>query len=131
MKAIFDTNLFVGAAFNRRSASAKLIERVRAGDVTLVWDDATRDETRRILTHIPPIRWEDVADLFAESNRWGGGTHSDAVLFVEDSEDRKFAALALATGATLVSSDSDLLDHRERLPVCTPGEFLSCIDATS
>ena len=64
MYAIFDTNVFVGAGFNRQSASAELIEAVRTGEITLVWDAATQDETRRVLTKIPRVSWEAVTYLF-------------------------------------------------------------------
>lgn len=124
MKAILDTNVFVGAGFNLRSASAKLIHAARAGEITLVWDAATQDETRRILTKIPRLSWEAFADVFRSQNEWAGGTDLEAAAFVEDPEDRKFAALSRATGATLISSDSDLLDHRDRLNVMPPSEFL-------
>ena len=127
MKAILDTNVFVGAGFNPASASAALIRAARAGEITLIWDTATRDETRRILTKIPRLSWEDAADAFLPENAWTGGTDLSAVAFVEDPEDRKFAALSLATGATLVSSDSDLLDHRNRLDVMPPTEFLRAL----
>ena len=124
MKAILDTNVFVGAGFNPQSASARLIEAARAGEIALIWDAATRDETRRILTKIPRLSWEAVSDIFLPEYEWTVGTDLAAAAFVEDPEDRKFAALSLATGATLVSSDSDLLDHRNRLDVMPPSEFL-------
>lgn len=129
MKAILDTNIFVGAGFNRRSASAKLIHAARTGEIMLVWDAATQDETRRILTRIPRLSWEIVANAFLPENEWIRGTDLAAAAFVEDPEDRKFAALSLATRATLVSSDSDLLDHRERLEVMPPTEFLRALQS--
>lgn len=127
MYAIFDTNIFVGAGFNPGSASAVLIEAARTGELTLVWDAATRDETRRVLTKIPRVSWEAVADIFIPEYAWTGDIDLDAVSFVEDPEDRKFAALSLATGAALVSSDSDLLVHRDQLLAMTPAEFLKLL----
>ncbi|MEL7467930.1 MAG: PIN domain-containing protein [Pseudomonadota bacterium] len=124
-RAIFDTNVYVGAGFNPHSASAKLINAARAGWITLVWDAPTRDETRRILTKIPRLSWEAVEDIFAPEDAWTGGTDLAAVSYVEDPEDRKFAALSIASGATLVSSDSDLLDHADRLNALTPSAYLS------
>ena len=53
--AIYDTNVFVAAGFNRRSASARLITAARDGRVQMIWCDATRAETERILTKIPPF----------------------------------------------------------------------------
>lgn len=129
MKAILDTNVFVGAGFNPRSASAKLIHAASTGAIILVWDAATQDETRRILTRIPRLSWEAAADAFLPENEWTGGTDLAAAAFVEDPEDRKFAALSLATRATLVSSDSDLLDHRDLLDVMPPTEILRALQS--
>lgn len=125
--AIFDTNLFVGAGFNRRCASARLIHLARSGTITLIWDAQTRDETRHVLTRIPPISWQAVADLYFEENLWPHATDLDAVEFVTDPEDRKFAALSMESGATLVSSDTDLLDHRAILDVLSPSEYLQSL----
>ncbi len=127
MKAIFDTNLFVAAGFKPHSASASLIALARSGAITLIWDSATQAETRTVLTRIPPVSWEAVADVFHDQNRWHEGVDLVSVAFVTDPQDRKFAALSMATGATLVSSDSDVLDHRGVLNVCTPSEFLAMV----
>lgn len=123
-RAIFDTNVFVSAGFNPRSASARLLEEVAAGRIVLVWDEATRGEIRAVLTRIPRLSWEDAAGLFAPEGEHAGTVDPASLTFVVDPEDRKFAALALSSGATLVSADDHLLAHRERLPVLSPGEFL-------
>ncbi|MEM7687299.1 MAG: PIN domain-containing protein [Pseudomonadota bacterium] len=130
-RAIFDTNVYVGAGFNPNSASATLIDAARAARITLVWDAPTRDETRRILTKIPRLSWDAVEDIFVPEDAWTGGIDLAAVSYVEDPEDRKFAALSIASGATLVSSDSDLLDHADRLNVMNPGAYLSVLNEQS
>jgi len=61
---------------------------------------------------------------------WGefkGDTAPNLFNRIEDPEDRKFAALAAATGAIVISSDSHLLSCREELPitVLTAREFLA------
>lgn len=124
-RVVLDTNVFVGAAFNAHSASARLLAAVRAGALALVWDGPTRDETRAVLGRIPRISWEAVADLFREEERFGGETRPADFAVIEDPADRKFAALAAAAGCLLVSSDRHLLDHRGRLgiTVLTPGEL--------
>lgn len=124
MKAVFDTNVFVAAGFNPGSASAELLDAAREGRVTLVWDEATRRETRQVLERIPRLRWEAVVGLFRPETEHEGRCDLSEVSFVEDPQDRKFAALALATGATLVSADEHLLAHRDRLTVAKPAEFL-------
>ena len=124
-RLVVDTNVFVGAAFNRDSASARLLARVREGSVALVWDAPTQAETRAVLTRIPRVSWEDVADLFHEEARFAGEVRPQRFPQIVDPADRKFAALAAAAGCVLVSSDRHLLDHRDALPipVVTPGEL--------
>ena len=128
MRAIFDTNLFVGAGFNRRSASARLIEAARAGEVAMVWNAATGAETRRVLTKIPRISWEAVADIFLPEHEAPVLQDLSHVAFVTDPEDRKFAALSLAEGCPIVTSDDDLLSHADRLDVWKPGAFLNALE---
>ena len=123
-RAVLDTNVFVAAGFNRSSASARLLREVEAGRLQFVWNQATRRETRSVLERIPPLAWEDVAPLFRPAAEHRDGGHLAAVSFIEDAEDRKFAALALSAGVPLVSADDHLLTHRDRLDVATPGEFL-------
>lgn len=123
-RVILDTNVFVAAGFNPDSASARLIREVESGELELVWSAATRRETRSVLERIPRLRWERVAPLFRPEAEQGDSGDLAHVSFVEDPEDRKFAALAIDSGATLVSADDDLLTHRGRLDVVAPGDFL-------
>ena len=127
-RVILDTNVFVSTAFNPQSASARIIEAVRGGALAMIWNMATRLETQTVLTRIPPVSWDEVADLFLNQHRCDSNIDLLAVQFVSDPEDRKFAALAQATGAMLVSSDKHLLEHRSLLDVCTPTEFLARVD---
>jgi putative PIN family toxin of toxin-antitoxin system len=124
-QVILDTNVFVAAGFNRGSASARIIETVRSGAIALIWSDETFRETRHIIRKIPPLSWEPFAALFREENRFTGATDPHSFGYVTDPDDRKFAALAAASGATLISSDDDLLSVRERLPfrLVTPSEY--------
>lgn len=123
---VLDTNIFVAAGFNANSSSAQLIEAVRSGHLQLVWNDQTYQETQHILSKIPPLRWQNFAKLFREPNRFGDQTDPEAFKHVPDPADRKFAALAAATGAILITLDTDLLSSREQAPVriLRPSEFL-------
>jgi predicted nucleic acid-binding protein len=122
---VLDTNVFVAGGFNRRSASAKIVDAVKQGKLRMVWNDATRRETERIMRQIPPLRSHAVADLFRSEDRFRAPTHPERFAFIPDPDDRKFAALAEASGATLVSNDDHLLDHRDSIgaAVQTPGAF--------
>jgi uncharacterized protein len=122
---VLDTNVLVAAGFNPHSASAKLVHAVKHGELRMVWNDATRREIERILHQIPPLRANAVADLFRPADRFTGPTRAERFAEIPDPDDRKFAALAHAAGATLISNDEHLLGHRNRmgLTVLTPSEF--------
>jgi predicted nucleic acid-binding protein len=122
---ILDTNVFVAAGFNPRSASAKIVEAVKRGELRMVWNDATRREIEHIVQRIPPLRAHSVSDLFRPRDRYTAATHPERFAFIPDPDDRKFAALADATGATLISNDDHLLGYRDRmdLTVLTPSAF--------
>jgi predicted nucleic acid-binding protein len=123
---ILDTNVFVGAGFNPRSHSARLVDAVRNGHLRMVWNEATRRETKRILRQIPRLAWEHFAPLFREEDQFAGETHPEEFDYVPDPSDRKFAALADAARVPLVTSDADLLQGRERarVAILTPAEFV-------
>lgn len=123
---VIDTNSFVAAGFNPDSSSARILSAVRAGRLRLVWDDATRREIEHIVHKIPPLSFESFVDLFRAEDRYEGDTHPERYGHVPDEDDRKFLALAEATGATLITQDDHLLAGRERasVPVLRPGELL-------
>ncbi len=60
MDVVLDTNVWVAAGFNPDSSAAQIIQAIRDGDLRLVWNEATRRETRQILTQIPPLDWHRV-----------------------------------------------------------------------
>ena len=130
---VLDTNVFVAGGFNSRSASAKILDAVKQGKVRMVWNDATRRETERIMRQIPPLRARDLAEIFRPADRFTGRTHPERFAFIPDPDDRKFAALVHAAGATLISNDEHLLSHRDRadLTVLTPGEFWRRLQRTN
>jgi len=125
-EVVLDTNVFVAAGFNRGSHSAWLVEAVRDGRLRMVWDNATRAEIEHVMRQIPRLSWNGIADLFRAEDRFGGSTHPDAFGFVSDPADRKFAALADAARATLVTSDAGLLNAGGQMTVrvLKPSEFV-------
>jgi predicted nucleic acid-binding protein len=122
---ILDTNVFVAAGFNKRSASANLLDRVRSGELRMIWNKATRAEIEHILGQIPGLSRRDAKKLFRREGHFRGRTHPHRFRYVPDPADRKFAALADASKTPLVSSDDDLLAgrRRARIPIQTPVEF--------
>lgn len=131
---VLDTNVFVAAGFNRNSSSARILRALRAGELILVWDQAVLRETRKILQQIPPISWQRFEDLFAPETEFRDEKKAaDRAEFqqIADPDDRKFAALAQASGAILVSNDDHLLSVREKLPIeiRTPSELVKDMQA--
>jgi putative PIN family toxin of toxin-antitoxin system len=128
VKVILDTNVFIAAAFNRRSASARIIEALRSGSLQLVWDERTKAETKKLLNRIPRTKWEDFEKLFSD-----GGRHNTKISpesfadTIDDPDDRKFAALAKDSGAVIVTNDHHLLSAKDAagLDVMTPGDFVN------
>jgi uncharacterized protein len=123
---VLDTNVFVAAGFNRGSSSAAIIRAVEEGRLNMTWNTQTRGETERIINQIPRLQWSRFESLFSEDSQFIGPTQPEQFELVEDYEDRKFAALADAADALLISNDDHLLSVRDRLPITvrTPGEFM-------
>ena len=124
---VVDTNVFVAAGFNPRSASALVFAKIRGGRLGLIWNEPTRRETEKILRRIPRLNWNDFADLFRSEGEFDGPVDPDAFMLVADPDDRKFAALSAAANRPLVTSDRHLLLQRHAIgiEVLTPGEFLA------
>jgi predicted nucleic acid-binding protein/tellurite resistance protein len=124
---ILDTNVLVAAGFRRSGAAARIVAAIRRGDCRLVWNDATRRENEAVLRRIPPLDWNEFSSLFGPGGEFQGDTGPELFGQIEDPEDRKFAALAAATGATVISADAHLLFCRDELPIAvlTAREFLS------
>lgn len=122
---VLDTNIFIAAAFNRGSYSARIIQAIRERQLQLCWNEQTRRETEQLLRKIPRLSWDDFSSLFRE-NCDQGKTDLEQFSFVADLEDRKFAALAEAAGAILITQDQDLLSVRSltHVPILTPREFV-------
>jgi len=124
-RIILDTNIFVAAAFNPNSHAARIVQAVRNGDLNLVWNEATRRESQAVVEGIPPIEWEPFDGLFQQEWEYTDDTFPALFDAVPDPADRKFAALADFSLATLISNDDHLLSVRDclRTPVMTAGEF--------
>ena len=91
----------------------------------MIWNSQTRRETQHIIDKIPPLSWSSVAELFRNEDCHHSQAALDEFDFIRDPDDRKFAALAEATGAVLLTNDGDLLSNRDRatLQILTPGEY--------
>ncbi|MBL29216.1 MAG: hypothetical protein CMM50_16920 [Rhodospirillaceae bacterium] len=119
----------MAAGFKPSSHAAAVLAAVRAGTLDFVWNEATRGETEAVLRRIPPLREAAGVDLFRGTPPFQGPADVSAFDYVGDPGDRKFAALAVASGSTLVTNDDDLLSVRDRIPipVLTPRELMDTV----
>ncbi len=124
---VIDTNVFVAAGFNRRSASARILEGVREGRFRLIWNEPTRRETKMILRRIPRLDWQRVADLFRPEEEFTGPVDLAAFTVIPDPDDRKFTALSAAANVPLLTSDKLVLAQHGRIgiEIVTPSDFLA------
>ena len=120
---VIDTNVFVAAGFNPRSASARVLAAVRQGRFQLIWNKPTQRETEMILRRIPRLDWERVAILFQPEGEFTGPVDPAAFVLVRDRDDRKFAAAK----RPLVTNDNHLLADRNIIGIdaLTPRAFLA------
>ena len=79
---VIDTNVFVAALFNPKSASASILEGVREGRFRLIWNQPTRRETEMILRRIPRLDWQTVAGLFRPEEEFAGPVGTGEVRLV-------------------------------------------------
>ena len=124
---VIDTNVFVAAGFNSRSAAARILVAVRAGYFLLVWNKPTRRETETILHRIPGLDWARVEDLFRPEGEFTGPVDPDAFVMIADWDDRKFVALSAAATTPLVTSDNDVLAQQRAvgIEILSPRAFVA------
>ena len=124
---VVDTNVFVAAGFNSKSAAARILAAVREGRFQLVWNKPTRRETETILRRIPGLDWAGVADLFLPEGEFTGPVDPDAFVMIADRDDRKFVALSAAASAPLVTNDKHVLAQQRALgiEILSPRAFMA------
>jgi predicted nucleic acid-binding protein len=124
---VVDTNVFVAAGFDPRSASARILDGIREGRFRLIWNQPPRRETEMILRRIPRLDWRIVADLFRPEAEFTGSVTPAAFSAIADPDDRKFAALSAAAQAPLVTNDKLVLAQRGKIGIviATPHDFLA------
>jgi hypothetical protein len=96
----------------------------------MVWHESTRKESAYIINKIPPLNWDIFAGLYRPEQEWKDDLSINSVTMMVDPEDRKFAALALDTGAVLVSNDDHILEWRGRIEgveISRPGEAVETV----
>jgi predicted nucleic acid-binding protein len=123
---LIDTNVFVAAGFNSKSAAARVLEGVREGRFRLIWNEPTQRETEIIVRRIPRLDWASIADLFQPEAEFAAPVDLEAFTAISDPDDRKFAALSAAANVPLITNDERVLAEGGAVGIeaLTPRAFL-------
>lgn len=124
---VLDTNVFIAAYFNRKSASAKIIDLCLKNKHKLIFSSQLHKEVRLILSNVRAERefLEKIRNLF---NRASKVKPTQKVFMIEeDPDDNKFLECALEGKADyLITSDRHLLELGEfaQTKIYKPTQFL-------
>ena len=127
MKVVLDTNVFIAAYFNRKSASAKIIDFCLKTKHELIFSPRLRKEVELILKNVRAGGefQERIRELFTNASQF---RPTQKVFVVkEDPDDNKFLECALEGKADyLITSDRHLLELGEfaQTKICKPTQFL-------
>ncbi len=127
LKVVLDTNVFIAAYFNRKSASARIIDLCLENKHKLIFSPRLRKEVRLILKNVRAEREfrEKIQSLFVNASKVKPTKKVFTVK--EDPEDNKFLECALEGEADyLITSDRHLLELEEfaQTKICKPTQFL-------
>lgn len=130
-RVVLDTNVFVAAYWNWKSASAAVLRACRSGSLVACVSDEVEREVRSVLRSIGVSdRFYAYAVEILLSAQRTVPNGSVRVVF-EDPEDNKLLDCALASNANyLITSDEHLLKLRRfgEVRIVDPGSFLRRID---
>ena len=127
LKVVLDTNVFIAAYFNRKSASARIIDLCLENKHELILSLRLRKEVELILKNVKAKKefQERIRSLFMNASKV---KPTQKVFTVkEDPEDNKFLECALEGKADyLITSDKHLLELGEftQTKICKPTQFL-------
>ncbi len=124
---VLDTNIFIAAYFNRKSASARIIDLCLDNEHELIFSSRLHKEVELILNNVKAEGefQERIQNLFMNASQV---KPTQKVFMVkEDPDDNKFLECALEGKADyLITSDRHLLELGEfaQTKICRPTQFL-------
>lgn len=126
-KVVLDTNLFVAANFNSKSASAQILRMAKQRKIKTLWSESIRRELEIILNNIKAkTKTRKLIDeILIEKNRLD--RLPKIKIIRDDPEDNKFINCALAGNADfIITNDTHLLKLKEfhNIRIVQPREFL-------
>ena len=124
---VLDTNVFIAAYFNRKSASARIIDLCLENKHKLIFSPRLRKEVKLILKNVRAERGfhERIQSLFMNASKVK--PIQKVFMVKEDPEDNKFLECVLEGKADyLITSDRHLLELGEfaQTKICKPTQFL-------
>lgn len=126
-----DTNLFVAALFNKKSAAFKIFNKAMRGEIIFIFSKNTLKELNFILKNIKanPKFLKKIEKIIKNSKI----IESPQIIkeIKEDPSDNKFLSVALSGKADFIlSNDKHLLSLKEffGIPILTSKNFLKIID---
>lgn len=124
-RILIDTNVLVAAAYNRRSASRRILEAIESGMFTLLVSPRIRREYAYILPRA--VRSESAREaIWQLLDKAEQVTPDEIPAVTEDRSDDKFLAAAVTgRAAALISSDEHLLSVHPHagVEILTPTAF--------
>ena len=133
---MLDANVLISAILSPRGSPARLLLAWQAGAFELVASPALLAELARALGYpklarlIPPADADAFVAWIARSAILAADPMAAPAIRSADPNDDYLLALAAAQRAVLVSGDAHLTVLADRLPICTPAEFLASLDET-
>ncbi len=123
---ILDTNIFIAAYWNKKSASARILRGCEQGRLLLVYSKPIEKEVFFILNRIKAKKpYQDyVAGLFANGRLVSPTKHVNLVK--DDPDDNKYLDCALASNADyILSNDKHLLQFHtfRKTLIIRPAQF--------
>jgi len=127
LKVVLDTNIFIAAYFNRKSASARIIDLCLDNKHELIFSPQLRKEVELILKNVRAKKefQERIQNLFMNASHVK--PTQKVFTIKEDPEDNKFLECALEGKADyLITSDRHLLEIERfaQTKICRPTQFL-------
>lgn len=125
-RVLLDTNVLIGAAYNQRSASSRIVELIQLGELTILISPAIEQEYDNLIPQA--VRSKDRQEAVWQALDFAlSVTPVDNPPVTEDRADDKFLAAALTGNASaIISNDRHLLAVHpyEGIPILRPGAFL-------
>ncbi len=126
LNVVLDTNVFIAAYFNRKSASARIIDLCFKNEHELIFSSRIRKEAELILKNVRAEKefQERIRELF--TNACQVRPTQKVFAIKEDPDDNKFLECALEGKADyLITSDRHLLELGEfgQTKICKPTQF--------